>query len=110
MALINDLLLAVDCGENAVLILLDLSAVSDTVDHNILLSCLEHWVGIKDTALSWFKSYLKSRTISVGIGPFSSSLVSLPCGVPQGSFLGPLLFNLYLLPIFAASYGLTEAH
>ncbi len=40
----NDLLLAADSGEKAVLILLDLS---DTVDHDMLLSCLGHWVGIK---------------------------------------------------------------
>ncbi len=69
LKVMNDLLLAVDSGENAVLILLDLSAAFDTVDHDILLSRLEHWVGIKDTALSWFKSYLKSRTLSVAIRP-----------------------------------------
>ena len=56
----NDLLLTLDSGENAILILLDLSAAFDTVDHNTLLSRLEQWVGIGGTALRWFSSYLSN--------------------------------------------------
>lgn len=98
LKLMNNLLLAVDSGDNAVLILLNLSATFDTVDHNILLSHLEQLVGFKVTSLLWFNSYLKSRTFSVVIGQFSSS-VSISCGVPQGSVLGPLLFNRYMLQL-----------
>uniref|UniRef100_A0A3P9JT56 Reverse transcriptase domain-containing protein n=1 Tax=Oryzias latipes TaxID=8090 RepID=A0A3P9JT56_ORYLA len=95
----NDLFLTVDSGASAVLILLDLTAAFDTVNHDILLSRLEHSVGVKGTALQWFKSYLSNRSFSVQLGPFSSTKVPLGHGVPQGSILGPILFSLYLLPL-----------
>jgi len=57
----NDLLLTLDSDDNAILVLLCLSATFDTVDHGTLLKHLEHWVGIKGTALNWFHSYLLQR-------------------------------------------------
>lgn len=93
----NDLLLSTDCGKSVVLVLLDLSAAFDTVDHSILISRLEHCVGIKGVALDWFRSYLTDRCFCVKIDNFVSSTAPLPHGVPQGSILGPLLFALYLL-------------
>jgi len=95
----NDLLLAADRGESAILILLDLSAAFDTVDHTILLERLKMWVGIRDTALDWFSSYLLNRTFAVSIGNFTSSSAPITCGVPQGSILGPILFSIYMLPL-----------
>uniref|UniRef100_A0A3B5PWV6 Reverse transcriptase domain-containing protein n=1 Tax=Xiphophorus maculatus TaxID=8083 RepID=A0A3B5PWV6_XIPMA len=95
----NDILLACDSGNHVVLILLDLTAAFDTVDHGILISRLHHVVGIGGTVLKWFRSYLEERTISVKIGDSESSAASMPYGVPQGSILGPLLFSLYLLPL-----------
>ena len=95
----NDLLLAADSGNSAILVLLDLSAAFDTVDHGILLSRLEHCVGVTGTALKWFDSYLTGRSFSVSLGEFSSSAAPLTCGVPQGSILGPLIFSLYMLPL-----------
>ena len=60
----NDLLCAIDKHQEAVLILLDYSAVLDTIDHQILIKRLHDIVG---TALQWFSSYLSGRTQSVNI-------------------------------------------
>ena len=57
----NDLLTASDKGLISVLVLLVLSAAFDTIDHHILLQRLEHLIGIRGAALSWFKSYLSDR-------------------------------------------------
>ncbi len=88
----NDILLTGDAGDNAVLVLLDLSAAFDTVDHAILLTRLELCVGIKGSALEWFKSYFSNQNFGVNIGEFSSGVASLSCGVPQGSILAPIIF------------------
>ena len=56
----NDLLMAIDTYGGAVLILLELSAAFDTIDHTILLQRL-HELGIRYAALDWFESYLSQR-------------------------------------------------
>jgi Reverse transcriptase (RNA-dependent DNA polymerase) len=53
-------------------------------------------LGIQGTELSWFKSYLTSRLQFVSIENYSSELLEILIGVPQGSVLGPLLFLLYI--------------
>uniref|UniRef100_A0AAQ4QM23 Reverse transcriptase domain-containing protein n=1 Tax=Gasterosteus aculeatus aculeatus TaxID=481459 RepID=A0AAQ4QM23_GASAC len=95
----NDLLLASDQGLISFLVLLDLSAAFDTIDHCILLQRLEHLIGIKGTALSWFKSYLSDRSQFVLVNGESSKTTNVGHGVPQGSVLGPILFTLYMLPL-----------
>ncbi len=95
----NDLLMAADSGLCSVLVLLDLSAAFDTIDHRILLNRLRHRVGVAGTALKWFYSYFSNRMFCVAANNYMSSFTSLKYGVPQRSVLGPILFSLYMLPL-----------
>ena len=96
LRVLSDILQAVDRGDVAALVLLDLSAAFDTVDHDILLQRLQQSFGIEGTVLSWFRSYLVGRTQIVRRGVFRSAISRLLCGVPLGSVLGPILFVLYM--------------
>ena len=95
----NDLLRSLDHGNVSVLTLLDLSAAFDTTDHTIPLHHLEHVFGIHDTALHWFSSYLTNRTQTVTVNNCSPTPVTISCGVPRGSVLGPVLVILYTAPL-----------
>ena len=72
-------------------IFMDLSKPLDTVDHKILITKLENY-GVKGTNLLWFKSYLENRKHFIAYENLSISHISISCGMPQGSILGPLLF------------------
>ncbi len=95
----NYILSLIDSDDSVILILLDLSAAFDTIDHNILITRLEKIMGIRGTALEWFRSFLSNRSFSVNISQFYSKSAPLHCGVPYGSILGPILFILYMLPL-----------
>lgn len=64
----SDLLNAVDTDGVAILVLLDLSAAFDTIDHEKLLYILKKSFGIEGDALKWFESYLRDRVQRVQIG------------------------------------------
>ena len=105
----NDILRYIDTNRCVLLLLLDMSAAFDTVDHFILIERLNIRFGIRGSALGWFKSYLANRTQFVNIDGTSSNLHNLNCGVPQGSVLGPLLYCLYTSPVgdIIRSHGLS---
>ena len=99
-----------NCKHVSLLVLLDLSAAFDTVEHNILLARLKSSIGINGTALNWFTSYLNSRSQRVSVNGFTSNSLKFPYGVPQGSCLGPLLFTIYSSKLFEViKYHLPEA-
>lgn len=100
LSVTESLRLARAAGQSSVVLLLDLSAAFDTVNHQILLSTLSS-LGISGSALQWFKSYLTGRSFRVSWRGGVSKLHGLSTGVPQGSVLGPLLFSIYITSLGA---------
>ena len=76
-------------------VFIDFKKAFDTVDHTILLAKLER-CRIRETPLKSFRYYLHQRKQVCKINNAMSNAVHINCGVPQGSNLGPLLFNLYI--------------
>jgi len=83
LKVLSDILQAVDRGDVAALVLLDLSAAFGTVDHDILLQHLSLTYGISDAAHAWLRSYLSRRSQYVRCGSSRPSTIYLVCGVLQ---------------------------
>jgi len=91
----NVLLQATDKKDISALMLLDLTAAFDTVDHNLMLLKLERQFGLHGIVLKWFQSYLCDRIFQVVYNGSMSHTVHVTCSVPQGSVLGLRLFIMY---------------
>ena len=91
----NNILWAMEEQHITMMVILDLSAAFDTVDHGILLKILENQFGVTDTALRWFNNYLRPRSFKVCIQDEYSESHQLSYGVPQGSCSVANIFTCY---------------
>ena len=95
----NDILLALDKGKCVALVMIDVSAAFDTVEHHSLLSRFKYDFGLRDKALQWFNSYLTNREHKVAINSSYSEFADIEYGFAQGATLAGLCFNCYSAPL-----------
>ena len=92
----SDILINMDNKKLTLLVLIDLSAAFDTVDHLKLVKIIKHKFNVNEVCLSWLKSYISERKQKIKINQSFSEDFSLNYGVPQGSCLGPVIFIAYI--------------
>ena len=91
----DDIIKAMNKSEVTLSILIDYSKAFDTIDHQTLVKTLVN-LNFGESSIRIFMSYLSERYQYVQVDDKSSSLLPIHFGVPQGSILGPVLFNLYV--------------
>ena len=95
LGIYDEVLLGFENDFCTVLVMIDMSAAFDTVDIDKLLNILSSDLNVRGPAFAWFKSFLKGRSQCVKVENTFSNSIDSKYGVPPGSTLGPILYNIY---------------
>ena len=95
----NKLANALDNNEYAALVSIDLSAAFDVVDHSLLVKRLQT-LNLPPKIINLLNAWLKNRNMYVTVNDSSSIFIDILAGTLQGSCLGPILFALFISPMY----------
>ena len=100
---------SLDKKQSTIAVYLDFSKAFDTVNHEILMSKLQH-NGLRGVMLCWFKSYMSNRKHYVSVKNSSSYMSNITLGVPKGSVLGPVLILMHINDMHRSSDQMPFVH
>ena len=91
----DDIFWNMEGQELTALVVIDLSAAFDIVDHDVLLDILNNRFGFEENTVDWINSYLRPRKFKMNISQIYSEEIDVKFSVPQGSIFGPVLYSPY---------------